>query len=90
MGYYKIPNNVIYIDNKDINEFNLNDLRKQISYVNQNSKLFNKSVYENIQYGNNSTKDDIDNLCKKIKIDNIFKKQENKNLEFLISFMLNF
>jgi len=77
MGYYSVSNNTIFIDDKDINSYNLNDLRKQISYVNQNSKLFNKSVYENIQYGNDSTKDDIDNLCKKIKIDNIFKNLKN-------------
>jgi ABC-type multidrug transport system fused ATPase/permease subunit len=73
MGYYTVPNNVIFIDNKDINSYNLNDLRKQISYVNQNSKLFNKTVLENIQYGNNVSKNDIINLCKKINIDNIFK-----------------
>lgn len=77
MGYYKIPNNVIYIDNKDINEFNLNDLRKQISYVNQNSKLFNKTVLENIQYGNNTSKDEIIKLCEKIKIDHIFASLKN-------------
>jgi ABC-type multidrug transport system fused ATPase/permease subunit len=73
MGYYKLDNGSIYIDDKDINEYNLNDLRKQISYVNQNSKLFNTSLLKNIQYGNNYTDNEIIELCNKLKVDNVFK-----------------
>jgi ABC-type multidrug transport system fused ATPase/permease subunit len=72
MGYYNVPNNTIFIDNIDINKFNLNDLRKQISYVNQNTKLFNTTLLENIQYGNDFTKDEIINLFNKLNINNIF------------------
>ena len=72
MGYYNVPNNTIFIDNIDINKFNLNDLRKQISYVNQNAKLFNTTLLENIKYGNDLTKDEIINLCNKLNINNIF------------------
>jgi ABC-type multidrug transport system fused ATPase/permease subunit len=77
MGYYKVPDNTILIDNKCINKYNLSDLRKQISYVNQNNKLFNMSVCENIQYGNELSKEEISEICKRIKIDNIFKNLEN-------------
>jgi ABC-type multidrug transport system fused ATPase/permease subunit len=73
MGYYKVPNNMIFIDNIDINNYNLNDLRKQISYVNQNSKLFHMSLIENLQYGNNLSREDIIKLCDKINVTNIFK-----------------
>jgi ABC-type multidrug transport system fused ATPase/permease subunit len=73
MGYYELPNGTIYIDDIDINEYNLNDLRKQISYVNQNSKLFNTSLLKNIQYGNNYTDNEIIELCNKLKVDNVFK-----------------
>ena len=73
MGYYKLPDNTIFIDNNDINKFNLNDLRTQISYVNQNNKLFNTTLLENIQYGNNVDEEEIIHVCKKIKVDNIFK-----------------
>jgi ABC-type multidrug transport system fused ATPase/permease subunit len=76
MGYYKVPNNTIYIDDQDINEYDLNDLRKQISYVNQNNKLFDLTLLENIQYGNNMSKEEIIKLCEKIKVDNIFKNLE--------------
>ena len=72
MGYYKIPDNTIYLDGKDINTFDLTELRKQISYVNQNTKLFNISIIKNIQYGNNMSRKDIELLIKKINIQNIF------------------
>lgn len=77
MGYYKVPDNSIFIDGKCINKYNLSDLRKQISYVNQNNKLFNMSVCENIQYGNDLSKQEILEMCERIKIDNIFKNLEN-------------
>lgn len=73
MGYYKVPDNTIFIDGKDINKFNLSDLRMQISYVNQNNKLFNISILENIQYGNDMSKDDVIKLCEKLNVSNIFK-----------------
>jgi len=77
MGYYKINNDMIYINGKDINNYTLNDLRKQISYVNQNNKLFNMTIMENIQYGNNISCEEIINLCREIKVDNIFKNLKN-------------
>jgi len=77
MGYYKINNDMIYINGIDINNYTLNDLRKQISYVNQNNKLFNMTIMENIQYGNNISRKEIIDLCKEIKVDNIFKNLKN-------------
>ena len=73
MGYYKLPSGTIYINDTDINEYNLNDLRKQISYVNQHCKLFNTSLLKNIQYGNDYTNKEIIELCNKLKVDNVFK-----------------
>ena len=73
MGYYNLPLNTILIDDKDINNYNLNNLRTQISYVNQNTKLFNLTLLENIQYGNDLSREEIINLCNKVNINNIFK-----------------
>ena len=73
MGYYKTNNNNIFINGIDINNYELNDLRGQISYVNQNNKLFNTTLLENIQYGNNKSREDIISTCKRINITNIFK-----------------
>lgn len=73
MGYFKLNDNIIFIDDKDINNFNLNDLRKQISYVNQNSKLFNTSILENIQYGNNYNEKEIISICDRLNVNGILK-----------------
>ena len=77
MGYYKISDNTIFIDGNDINKYNLSSLRTQISYINQNTKLFNKTIYENIQYGNDMTKDYIINLINIYKLEQIFKNIPN-------------
>ena len=73
MGYYPVPKNTIFIDNQDINDYNLSSLRKQITYINQNTKLFNKSIFENIKYGNDITNDDIMNAYYKFNLDRIYK-----------------
>jgi ATP-binding cassette subfamily B protein len=73
MGYYNVSDNTIFIDNQDINKYNLNSLRKQITYINQNTKLFNKSIFDNIKYGNNVTNSQIMNVYKKYNLERIFK-----------------
>ena len=72
MGFYPVPDTSILIDGVCINKHNLSGLRSQITYINQNTKLFNKTVLENIQYGNDMTRGDIEALCNKINISNIF------------------
>jgi len=73
MGYYNVPKNTIYIDDQDINNYNLSSLRKQIAYINQNTKLFNKTIFENIKYGNNNiTNNDIMNIYNKFNLDRIY------------------
>ncbi len=73
MGYFPVEEDTIFIDGMDIHKTSLNELRQQISYVNQNNKLFNKTLLENIQYGNNMTEEDILALIKRIDVENIFK-----------------
>jgi ABC-type bacteriocin/lantibiotic exporter with double-glycine peptidase domain len=77
MGYYHVPINTIFIDGQDINKYNLNSLRKQITFINQNTKLFNKSIYDNIKYGNDISKEDIDNLYNLFNLDRIYKNLVN-------------
>jgi ABC-type bacteriocin/lantibiotic exporter with double-glycine peptidase domain len=72
MGYYHVGDNMIFIDNQDINKINIESLRKEISFVNQNSKLFNTSIYDNISYGNGLSHDEIDNMIQKIGVGRIF------------------
>jgi subfamily B ATP-binding cassette protein MsbA len=48
---YEPTNGNIYIDDTNIKEIDPNYIRENITYVNQNSKLFNKKIIENILYG---------------------------------------
>lgn len=73
MGLYPIESpGVILLDYKDITKYDLNSIRSQISYVNQNNKLFNGTIYQNIQYGNKFTKKDIDELMNRLGVHTIF------------------
>ena len=67
-GYYKLNKGSILIDNTDISSVDLNDLRKNIGYVSQNNILFNKTVWENIGYGNDKSKEYIQNLINSLSI----------------------
>jgi subfamily B ATP-binding cassette protein MsbA len=49
--FYQINDGTISIDGLDINKFKLNNLRHQLSLVNQQVVLFNDTVANNIAYG---------------------------------------
>ena len=49
--FYDPTDGIIEIDGININDFNLDKLRKNIGYVPQNPFLFSESIKENIQYG---------------------------------------
>lgn len=72
MGYFPIQNNTIFIDGYDINNYNSESIRSQITYINQNTKLFNETIYYNIQYGNNLSSQKIDELIKKFNLNTVF------------------
>jgi len=48
---YKPDKGAIYIDDQNIENIDGNYIRNNITYVNQNSKLFDRKVIENILYG---------------------------------------
>jgi ABC-type multidrug transport system fused ATPase/permease subunit len=52
MRYYDISNGEITVDNQNIQEQNITDLRKNIAIVPQEVMLFGGTIYENIIYGN--------------------------------------
>lgn len=50
---YQVQENSIFVDSTDINTWNKDSLRNQISVVEQKPTLFQGTVRENILYGNN-------------------------------------
>jgi ABC-type multidrug transport system fused ATPase/permease subunit len=77
MGYFGVKNDTILIDGHDINKYSIESIRSQITYLNQSTKLFNESIYYNIQYGNSITVEQINLFVKKFNLENIFENLEN-------------
>ena len=63
--FFNLKHGTILIDDQNINNINLNSLRKEISIVSQDVILFDDTIRSNILYGNASASDDeIINACK--------------------------
>jgi len=54
---YDPSNGTVQIDNQNINEINLASLRKQISIVDQNTTLFDDTIFNNIKYAKPDSSD---------------------------------
>lgn len=63
--FYEIDSGVIYIDHKNINEFELDSLRSQIAIVLQDVFLFADTIYNNITLNNPSIS--LENVIKAAK-----------------------
>lgn len=79
MGFYRPTNGSCYVDGKWYDQYKKEELRKKIGYIPQNSVLFNRSIMENIRYGNeNYSEEDIrkyiDNLDVKIDLGDLNRK----------------
>ena len=71
--YYDIDRNMIYINNYDINDYSITDIRKHITYISQNEMLFTGSIRDNILLGREVSEVSFLNICKLLHIDEIVK-----------------
>jgi ABC-type multidrug transport system fused ATPase/permease subunit len=73
----------VMIGSQNITDMNFSDLKRIVSYVPQNTtRLFNKTIYQNIIYGSEDTPElrkEIINILRKYSISNIF-YQINQNI----------
>jgi len=68
----------IYVDNQDISKINLISLRNEISIVDQNTTLFDDTVFNNIQYARpDANKEDIFKAAKLSMSDEFINNLEN-------------
>lgn len=72
VGLHKPEDGVITIDGNDINTLNVDYLRENVNYINQNTKLFEETVLYNMKYGNDITEEKITEKLKKYKLDSVF------------------
>ena len=68
-GLYEVKEGNILIDGFDINNIDLNSLRKNLSLIPQNPYIFNFSIKDNlILSNNNASLEEIETACKKAQI----------------------
>jgi len=77
--FFNLKHGTILIDDQNINNINLNSLRKEISIVSQDVILFDDTIRSNILYGNASaSNDEIVNACKFAAAQDFIEKLPNK------------
>lgn len=79
---YKCDTGKILIDGKDIQDIDTMYLRQNITYINQNSRLFDKKIIENILYACNDLhvcKSHLDEIQKYKKIQELLKRIDIHN-----------
>ena len=77
--FFHLKNGSILVDNQNINEINLNSLRKEISLVSQDVILFDDTIRNNILYGNIlASNEEIIKACKFAAAEEFIEKLPNK------------
>jgi ABC-type multidrug transport system fused ATPase/permease subunit len=68
---------VIKIDNINVNDLGNEFISKNIAYIPQNPRLFNRTIFENLTYGTQYTKQEIIALLKQFNMYEFFMQFEN-------------
>ena len=77
--FFHLKEGAIFIDNQNINNINLNSLRKEISLVSQDVILFDDTIKSNVLYGNTLASDEeIIKACKFAAAQDFVEKLPNK------------
>lgn len=71
--YYDIGRNKIYINNYDINDFSLKDIRENLTYISQSELLYNDTIKNNIILGRNIDDKNFINICNMVYVNEIIK-----------------
>ena len=73
LKYYKTKRGTIYINNIDICDLTINDVRSNISAITQNEILFNDTIKNNIIMNRNITDDEFIEVCSLTFVDEFVK-----------------
>jgi len=77
MGYYNVSRGEVLHNGTNVLDINREYLRSKITIINQNIVLFNRSIIDNICYGNDIPKEKVIQILKKLHVMRIFKNQPN-------------
>lgn len=76
LRYYNPTAGSIYIDERDIKNFEIDHLGRQLAVVFQESHLFNRTIGENIAYGDN---------CRDVTEEEVVEAAQIANIHMFIS-----
>ena len=71
--YYEIGKNMIFINNKDLLNYDVADIRNNITYVSQNEYLYTDTIKNNIILDRNIPESKFITICKLLYIDDFVK-----------------
>lgn len=78
LGYYRPNSGVVYYNGKSYDEMSLKEVRQRIGYVPQVPVLFNRTIYENITYGNQKvTRDEVKQVLEEVGLLQEFNKHKH-------------
>ena len=75
MGYYNVSSGQVLHNGINVLDINREYLRNKIAVINQKVVLFNRSIIDNICYGNNIPKEKVKHILKNLHIMRVFKNQ---------------
>ena len=71
--YYDIGRDKVYLNNYDINDFAIKDIRRNITYVSQNELLYNDTIRNNIILERNIDEKTFLDVCNMVYVNEIIK-----------------
>jgi len=71
--YYNVKRDKIYLNNYDINDYSLQDIRENITYISQNEVLYNDTIRNNIILDRNITDEEFLKVCNMVYVCDIVK-----------------
>lgn len=73
LKYYQINRDMLYIDNIDLNDIELSDIRSNISCISQNEILYTDTIKNNIILNRNISDEEFYEVCRLTKVDGFVK-----------------
>ncbi len=73
MKFFDVERDKVFIDKKDINDYNTLDIRREVCYIGQNENLFNDTIYNNIILHRNISYDEFLKVVNITKVDDVVK-----------------
>ena len=70
----------ILLDGHDASKIDLQHLRRQVNYINQNTHLINSTILDNMQFGNRASSSTIERILTTYGLDSVFSERPGKTL----------